>query len=287
MRYAIYTTNFGLLGDARLLAEMAAEAEAAGWDGLFLWDHLEWPDSEPAVDPWVALAACAMTTSRIRLGTMVTPLARRDIVKLARETVSVDRLSNGRLTLGVGLGWQTIPEWGSFGHQTDAKTRGEMLDEGLDVLAALWSGDPVDHQGAHYSVKTDGMAPPVQAPRIPVWIGGTWPSRKPFRRAARWDGMMPIAKTVMEGTDLTPDDIAEIASYSKEHRGAEAEPMEIAKGGMTAGADDTEEPSAFEAAGATWWLESIVPWGNTREGVLARIRQGPPAGGKGNRPPVD
>ncbi len=277
MQSAIYLPNFDLFGDARLLAEFAAEAEEAGWDGFFLWDHLEWPGSEPAVDPWVALAAIAMTTSRIRLGTMVTPLPRRDIVKLARETVSVDHLSNGRLILGVGLGWQTLPEWGSFGHQTDAKTRGEMLDEGLEVLAALWSGGPVEHKGPHYWVSTEGMAPPVQEPRIPVWVGGTWPSRKPFRRAARWDGMMPISKTVMEGVDLTAAEVAEIAAFSREHRSDGAEPMDIAKGGMTTGPDDVGEPHAFAAAGATWWLESIIPWGNSRDGALARIRKGPPA----------
>jgi alkanesulfonate monooxygenase SsuD/methylene tetrahydromethanopterin reductase-like flavin-dependent oxidoreductase (luciferase family) len=265
-----------MFGDARLLAEFAAEAEEAGWDGFFLWDHLQWPGSEPAVDPWVALAAVAMTTNQIRLGTMITPLPRRDIVKLARETASIDHLSNGRLILGVGLGWQTIPEWGGFGHQTDAKIRGEMLDEGLDVLAALWSGEPVDHQGPHYKVSTEGMSPPLQEPRIPVWVGGTWPSRKPFRRAARWDGMMPISKTAMEGGDLTPEDVAEIVAFSHQHRGDGATPMDIAKGGMTSGSDDIGEPSSFAAAGATWWLESIIPWGNSREGALARIRSGPP-----------
>jgi alkanesulfonate monooxygenase SsuD/methylene tetrahydromethanopterin reductase-like flavin-dependent oxidoreductase (luciferase family) len=140
----------------------------------------------------------------------------------------------------------------------------------------LWSGEPVNHHGPHYQVSTDGMTPPIQQPRIPVWVGGTWPSKKPFRRAARWDGMMPISKTVMEGGDLTTDDFAEIAAFSRQHRTNQTDPMDIAKGGMTIGPDDIAGPSAFAAAGATWWLESIIPWGNSRDAVLSRIRSGPP-----------
>ena len=275
MEYALYLPNFDLFGEAAVLAEFASLAEEADWDGFFIWDHLEWPGSEPAVDPWVALAAIAVGTDRIRLGTMITPVPRRDIVKLARETVSVDRLSGGRLVLGVGLGWETIPEWDSFGHESDKRVRGDMLDEGLGVLAALWSGDPVEHEGTHYRVSTQGMAPPVQQPRIPVWVGGGWPAKKPFRRAARWDGAMPISQNVMAGEDLTPSDISEVRAFIDTER-IDASPFDVVKGGSTVDASDTERPEAYRTAGATWWLESIVPWGNSLEAVKERIRSGPP-----------
>jgi alkanesulfonate monooxygenase SsuD/methylene tetrahydromethanopterin reductase-like flavin-dependent oxidoreductase (luciferase family) len=142
VRHGVVLPNFDLFGEATVMVELARLAEASGWDGFFIWDHLEWPGSEPAVDPWVALGAVAVSTERIRLGTMITPLPRRDVAKLARETVSVDRLSAGRFVLSVGLGWEGIPEWGAFGHERDRRVRGEMLDEGLEVLTALWTGDP-------------------------------------------------------------------------------------------------------------------------------------------------
>ncbi len=275
MKHGVYLPNFDLFGEAAVLAELAGLAEDSDWDGFFIWDHLEWPDSEPAVDPWVALAAIAVGTDRIRLGTMVTPLPRRDIVKLARETVSIDRLSGGRLVLGVGLGWETIPEWDAFGHVSDKRVRGEMLDEGLEVLAALWSGNEVQHDGVHYRVSTAGMAPPVQRPRIPIWVGGGWPAKKPFRRAARWDGAMPISPKVMEGEDLTPADIAEVRAFVQAQR-TDAGSFDVIRGGSTADASDTERPAAYRDAGATWWLESIVPWGNSLDAVKERIRSGPP-----------
>jgi alkanesulfonate monooxygenase SsuD/methylene tetrahydromethanopterin reductase-like flavin-dependent oxidoreductase (luciferase family) len=275
VRYGLHVPNFEFFGDASVLGDLARLGEEAGWDGFFIWDHLEWPGSEPAVDPWVALAVAAVRTSRIRLGTLITPLPRRDIVKLARETVSVDRLSEGRLVLGVGLGWETIPEWASFGHEPDKRVRGEMLDEGLEVLAALWSGNAVDHHGVHYRVSTPGQAPPVQEPRIPVWVGGGWPAKRPFRRAAKWDGVMPISSRVLQGEDLAPLDLEEISAFIGAER-VSGGPFEILKGGTTVDAADREQPEAYRAAGATWWLESLVPWGCTLEAVEQRIRLGPP-----------
>src|SRR5689334_13471095 len=179
---------------------MARDAEAAGWDGFFLWDHvILWPT--PTCDPWVALAAVALATERVRIGPLVTPLPRRRITKLARETVTLDHLSNGRLVLGVGIGlgpW----EWEYLGEETDLRTRGAMLDEGLELLTKLWSGEPVMHEGRFYTCRGDKgpndptpiptpfLPRPVQ-PRIPVWVAGTWPKKPPFRRAARWDGVVP------------------------------------------------------------------------------------------------
>src|ERR1700752_245816 len=140
MKYALYTPNFGYLGDAATLAELAAEAEQSGWDGFFIWDHLQFPGMEPTVDASIALTAMAMRSKRIVLGPMITPLPRRDVAKLARETTSLDQLSGGRLIMGFGLGWPSIPEWSGFGHESNPKARGAMLDEGLAVLETLWSG---------------------------------------------------------------------------------------------------------------------------------------------------
>ena len=275
MKYALYTPNFGYFGEAATLAEFAAEAEASGWDGFFIWDHLQWPQMEPAVDPWIALTAMAMKTKRIMLGPMITPLPRRDLAKLARETVSLDRLSRGRLILGIGLGWVPIPEWSGFGHETDLKTRGAMLDEGLSVLEALWSGEPVNHRGKYYKVVCDGFAQAAQKPRIPIWLGGTWPSVKPFRRAAKWDGVMPIAKNAMEGGNLSPSEIADVKRFIRD-QWDEDKPYDIARVGSTANSDDSSIVSEYAAVGATWWLEARDPWGTSQDELIERIRSGPP-----------
>jgi alkanesulfonate monooxygenase SsuD/methylene tetrahydromethanopterin reductase-like flavin-dependent oxidoreductase (luciferase family) len=275
MRYALYTPNFGYFGEAATLAEFAAEAEAFGWDGFFIWDHLQWPQMEPAVDPWIALTAMAMRTKRIVLGPMITPLPRRDLAKLARETVSLDRLSGGRLILGLGLGWIHNPEWSGFGHETDLKIRGEMLDEGLSVLEALWSGEPVDHRGKYYKVVCDGFAQAAQKPRIPIWLAGGWPSVKPFRRAAKWDGVMPMAKNAAEGGDLSPSEITDLKRFIRD-QWDEDKPYEIVFDGTTENANDTSVVAEYAAAGATWWLEARDPWDMSKDELMARIRSGPP-----------
>jgi alkanesulfonate monooxygenase SsuD/methylene tetrahydromethanopterin reductase-like flavin-dependent oxidoreductase (luciferase family) len=185
MQYALDLPPFGELADARALAALAHEAEDAGWDGFFIWDHIQTEPSMPVADPWVALSALAMTTERIRLGALVTPLPRRRPWKLARETVTLDRLSNGRLILGVGIGsdhWHH--ELSTFGEPVDDQTRAAMLDEGLEVLTGLWSGEPFSHQGQHYTVQSARFLPmPVQSPRIPIWVAGIWPRKAPLRRA--------------------------------------------------------------------------------------------------------
>lgn len=275
MKYALYTPNFGYFGDARVLADFAAEAEASGWDGFFLWDHLQFPDMEPAVDPWIALAAMAVNTERVAIGPMITPLPRRDLGKLARETASLDRLSGGRLIFGAGLGWAGIPEFAGFGHETQLKVRGEMLDEGLSILDKLWRGEAVEHAGEYYSVSCKPFSRPVQSPRIPVWIGGGWPSVKPFRRAAKWDGVIPMAKNELEGGTLSPQDIADVRRFIDEHR-VGTTPYDVVRMGMTQSADDTEAVSAYADAGVTWWLESRGPWSGTKEEFVARLRNGPP-----------
>jgi alkanesulfonate monooxygenase SsuD/methylene tetrahydromethanopterin reductase-like flavin-dependent oxidoreductase (luciferase family) len=202
LKFGVYLPNFGAFGEARTLAELAHDAEAAGWDGFFIWDHIARPMHTPVVDAWVALSAIAMRTERVRIGALVTPLPRRRPWKLARETASLDRLSNGRLVLGVGIGssgGQPV-EWEAFGEELDLKKRGEMLDESLEIINGLWSGEPFAFNGKHYQVKESQFLPtPLQTPRIPVWVAGNWPHHAPFRRAARWDGMIP--QTPAKGTD--------------------------------------------------------------------------------------
>lgn len=275
MKYAFYVPNFGYCGDAATLAELAALTEASGWDGFFIWDHVQFPGIEPAVDPWVALTAIAISTQNIKFGPMITPLPRRDIVNLARQSASVDRLSDGRLILGIGLGGEVLPEWSAFGHEEDAKTRGAMIDEGLEVLDALWSGEPVNHQGPHYKCVCDGFAKPVQEPRIPVWIAGTWPGTKPFRRAAKWDGTFVVSKTAMEGGVLSHDDVADLKNLIGA-QGSTRDDYDIATHGESSGPDDNARSTDIADAGVTWWIEAGSTFSHTLDQVKERIRQGPP-----------
>jgi alkanesulfonate monooxygenase SsuD/methylene tetrahydromethanopterin reductase-like flavin-dependent oxidoreductase (luciferase family) len=292
LRMAIYLPNYGPFGDARIIADLARDAESVGWDGFFLWDHMaefdETGATMPCVDSWLALTAAAMQTESIKLGTTVTPLPRRRPHKLARETVTLDRLSKGRLILSVGIGGGKV-EWDNLGEETDLRTRGDMLDEGLEILVGLWSGAPFHYEGEHYQIEqAHFLPPPFQQPRIPIWVGGFWPHKRPFRRMARWDGMFPLFNVY--GPEQDPI-LAEAVAYVK----AERErlnikgPFEVIKMGMTPG-DDPEEAAirvnAAAKAGATWWLELIMPevYGfyptdpKAFSALRERVMQGPPAG---------
>lgn len=276
MHYGLYLPNFGDETSVRSLATLAREAEEAGWDGFFLWDHIVYRARPPVnmVDPWIALAAIAMTTERIRFGTTVTPIARRRPWVLARETVSLDHLSGGRLILGVGLGDPPNLEFAQFGEEADDRIRAAKLDEGLDILNGLWSGQPTRHQGKHYQMQKTVFQPTsLQQPRIPVWVAGFWPHKAPFRRAARWDGVIPLQRGGLE-----PGDYTAIASYIKEERTAET-PFDIVKIGATPG-DNSAKASkivdAYASVGVTWWLESLFTRRDSCEKMRERIRQGPP-----------
>jgi alkanesulfonate monooxygenase SsuD/methylene tetrahydromethanopterin reductase-like flavin-dependent oxidoreductase (luciferase family) len=276
MKFALYLPNFGREHSARALADLAAEAEAAGWDGFFLWDHVNsGEDPVPMLDVWVALAAMAMTTTRLRLGATVTPVPRRRPWKLARETVTLDHLSGGRLTLGVGLG---IPEdYEPFGEAFEAKAVAARLDESLEILAGLWSGRPFEHRGEQYRVGPVAFRPPsLQQPRIPVWVGGWWPNKAPFRRAARWDGVIPLKS----GGDslLSPAELAELCAFIRAERRS-PEPFDVAIIQWSDPSDPAgaaEKAAAYAAAGATWWLESLYPQQDSLAALRRRIRQGPP-----------
>lgn len=196
MKIALSLPPFGQLADPLVLVDIAVAAEEADFDGVFLWDHIYRPESDPKeiLDPWVVLGAQALSTKRIRLGPMVTPVTRRRPIKLAREVITVDHLSQGRLTLGLGLGVDSGGELTRFGEIVDAKERGDRLDEGVDLLTAFWSGEPVTHDGAAYRADEVTVLPrPVQFPRVPMWFAARGASAKrPLRRAARFDGLVPI-----------------------------------------------------------------------------------------------
>ncbi len=273
--------------DAALLCRLASDAERAGWDGFFLWDDVAGgPDAPPMTDPWVALSAIAGATHTMRIGPMVAILPRRRPWKVARETVALDHISGGRLILGVGIGDGPI-EGPQLNEEQDQRTRGAMLDEALDVITGLWSGEPFSYSGAHYRTQDTRFLPrPVQAPRIPIWVGGAWPNKPPFRRAARWDGVCPLGKGLGLGEMLRPEQVREIAAYVNAHR-TTTDPWDIVHIGTTSGTDvaaDTAIVRTYADAGVTWWLENISPWAFAwtegspwpLEQMHYRILQGPP-----------
>jgi alkanesulfonate monooxygenase SsuD/methylene tetrahydromethanopterin reductase-like flavin-dependent oxidoreductase (luciferase family) len=268
-------------GDARTASELAAVAEQHGWDGFFVWEPV-W-----GVDAWVTLAAAAMTTSRIRLGTLLTPLPRRRPWDLAGQVGTVDNLSAGRVILSVGLG-AVHDGWLAFETDPGRRDRAELLDEGLDVVRGLLSGEPFAYDGKHYQVKpTDFMLPPppVQRPHPPIWVVGGWPAPRSMRRAARADGWLPnlLAPAGPPGKP-TPDTLREGVAFIREVREAGGLPMagyDVITEGVTPAADPAaarEEVAAWQAAGATWWIEGdwSVERTTVQEYAMQRLSAGPP-----------
>ena len=276
---AVGVPNVGPFGDPSLLVKLAVAAEEHGWDGFFIWDHeLYWDPQWAVADPVVVIAAIAARTSRVRFGIMVNVLARRRAGKVARESVTLDRLSGGRLVFGAGLG--SLPEeFTAFGEPGGARERAARLDESLDLIDALWRGEPVTFRGEHLTATGVTMLPrPVQQPRIPVWCGGRWPNKAPFRRAARWDGVMPTHSGYGLGQTMPPDDLRAVIRYTRGHRTA-AGPFDVALEGRTDGAAPDRggrHVARYAGAGLTWWIEALGWWRGTPQDALARIRQGPP-----------
>ncbi len=268
MRYGYYAPNFDVCGDANVLADLAAAAEDAGWDGFFIWDHLQF--IEPAVDPWIALTAMALRTRRILLGTLVTPVPRRHIAKLAREVISLDRLSQGRLVLGAGAGFPHLPDYAAFGDQTDRASRAAKLDEGLHLLDRLMSGEPVNYDGAHYQVNCAAFQRPIQSPRVPIWVAAAWPARRPLDRALRWDGVVPVGRM---GLEVAVQDIAAIRAYVAERRDR---PIDITCFGITHTAEDRERVRSCYDAGATWWIDYYDHRKGSLSTLKRRLELGPP-----------
>lgn len=274
MQYGFVIPN----GDVQTVAALAREIEEAGWDGAFYWDGIYVGPDAPVYDPWVVMAAMALATERVRIGAMLTPLSRRRPWKVAREAVTLDHLSGGRLVMPVGLG---APEsFGPFGEVTDRKERAALLDESLAILTGLWSGQPFGFQGKHYRFPEVTFLPaPVQGGGIPLWVVGAWGSERSMARVLRHDGIIPNKLTPdRTHAAITPDDIRAIRDYAAARRPA-ATPFAIIAEGTT----PTGDPAAaaaqvrpFAEAGATWWIES--PWTapNGPDELRARIAQGPP-----------
>ena len=284
MRYSINIPNFGDFADAEVVASVASASENAGWDALFVWDHVvhNKRDRQSFGDPWMLLTAAALATTRIKLGPLVTPVPRRRPQQVARQVSTLDNLSAGRVIFGAGLGGPIEDEYGSFGDPTDPRLLAEQLDEGLDLLDRYWSGDAVTHEGRHYQVRDVILLPtPVQRPRPPIWIGGFWPARRPMRRAARWDGAVPLFESATHGHVPPLDEVRDLVAYVGSHRdGDSGRPFELVLGGPS----PTDPGAARDLlgplieAGATWWDERrpIDDQVHRLEPVLSRIEAGPP-----------
>lgn len=286
MRYSINVPNFGEFADPRAFAELARRAEAAGWDAVWVWDHLmhERRMQRVVADPWILLAAAGLATERVLLGPMVTPLGRRRPGKVAREVTTLDRLTGGRIVLGVGLGAPIEDEFGRFGETTAPRVIAERLDESLDALALLWTGEPVTYQGKHVSLDDVVFRPtPVQRPRVPIWVAGTWPNKAPMRRAARWDGYIPLLPGTEEGTVPEADVVRSLTASLAERRaesGRADEPFDVVAGGTSpAGQRGVDLVAPLADAGANWWNEGLPldsPDLERLGPMLRRVEQGPP-----------
>ena len=285
MRCSINIPNLGDFADPRVVAQAARLTEEAGWDGLFIWDHLIGYNRD-LVGEFAAtnilLAAAALATDRIRLGTQVTPVPRRRPRQLVRGIATLDRLSGGRMVLGVGLGDPAENEYGRFGESTDPKVLAGLLDEGLAVMMLLWSGEPVSFHGRHYSVDDVIMRPvPVQHPRVPIWVGGHWPHKPPARRAARWDGA--VITTGAWDQPPEPGVIADMHGYIHAHRrdaGLDDQPFELVIGGSSPANEVAAHDilGSLADAGATWWDERFaIDTLGRLDAVRARVEHGPPA----------
>ena len=279
MQYGLSLPTGAECGDPRFLLTLAERAEVVGWDGLFLEDYVCYGGdaSAPTCNTWAALAAIAARTDRIRLGTEVTPLTRRRPWNVAREAAAVDQLSESRMILGVGLGdtGEAVGVDASFirfGEEQDARTRGEMLDEALEIVAGLWSGEPFSFAGKHYTVANATFLPrPLQQPRIPIWIGGGYPNPRPTRRALQWDGSC-LYKETHGGPweNMTPDDVRTLRDA------AGGRQFTIAVGGSGRGEDweaEREHIRAVAEASADWWIEWVPP--NERDVMVEAVERGP------------
>lgn len=262
MRHGLLVANVGTYSDPRNVVRVAETAEAAGWEALLLWDHLAFVWGPPAGDAWTTLAAVAARTTRLLVGTGVTPVPRRRPHVLAQSAATLDLLSGGRFVFGAGLGG--IPdEFAAFGEDSAQRVRAERLDEGLDLLRHLWSGDRVDHEGRHFTAKGVTLAPlPLQQP-LPIWVGGN--SARARARAARFDGWFADSSDP-ERMTISPDELAQLAATIGRGPGFEI---------VVHGYADRADPAAYAAAGATWWLEDIHDMRGSLEELLALVARGP------------
>ena len=265
IRFALDFPPFGELAHPKMLAEVAVAAEEAGWDGVFLWDHIMYREPiTDAGDPWIGLAAIAAATERVVLGPMVTPLPRRRPQIVARQAAALDQLSGGRFVLGAGLGLdRSGRELSAFGEEPDDKTRAAMLDESLQIIDGLWSGEVFTSTGIHYTVDDVRFLPrPVQGPRPPIWLAGRWPNRRPMRRAARWDGLFLIDQT-------DPGELASAAEFIEQERGT------LDSFDLVTHRPYGTDPAPWIDAGATWWVTE-TPFESSAAAIFEVAEAGPP-----------
>jgi alkanesulfonate monooxygenase SsuD/methylene tetrahydromethanopterin reductase-like flavin-dependent oxidoreductase (luciferase family) len=272
MRFGLSVPNFA---EPQRLLEVARAADGAGWDGFFLWDHIvvDRDAPVPISEPWTVLAAAATATSRVRLGTLVTPLGRRRPWVLARQVTTVDHLSDGRAVLGVGLGVPPEAEYAALGEPADPRRHARLLDEGLGVLAALWSGERVVHDGADHHIHGVRFLPrPVQAPRVPIWVAASLPARAGVRRAARWEGVAPLFAHGDEFRPVTPEEVAGIVDEIGRRR-EDGGRFDVV---VWAVAPDAVRRREYERAGATWLIEGPAPDPDWLADAMAIASAGPP-----------
>ena len=267
MRFGLHVPQLGALAEPRAIVDLARRAEAAGWDGYFVWDHVMHRGDPPACDPWVALGAIAASTERLVLGPMITPLPRRRPWRVARETTTLDRLSGGRTVLGVGIGTDSYGEFSAFAEPAlDNRTRATMLDEALEVVTALWRGERLTHTGEHFHIDAVIQTPtPLQQPRIPIWCAAVWPNQAPLRRAARWDGVVPVGS-------LSSADAGDLLAEVMRHRQATT-PFDFV---LPSSAGTGGSLAEYADAGVTWWLHSIAPT-DELAATRALVDAGPPS----------
>ena len=268
MKYGVIITG----GSVDEQIGLARAAESAGWDGVFTWDGIHVGDSMDVHDPWVLMAAFAGVTERVRIGAIIQPLARRRPWKVARETVTLDHVSHGRFVLCVGLGTPDDAGFERVGEPTDRRTRAERLDETLQILTGLWSGEPFGFAGAHYRFEPMAVRPtPIQQPRIPIWVVGAWPSERSMGRAARYEGLLP---NVLDGRDLSPGVLAEMRDWIAAHRPLDGFDIVVEGTTPTDAAEARRVVAPWVGAGATWWIES--DWDANAARTRRRIKAGPP-----------
>ena len=267
MQHGLVLANIGSYSDPRVVARVAAEAEAAGWHGVFVWDHLGFVWDGPAGDAWILLTAAALATERVFLGTAVTPVPRRRPHVLAHQVATLESLAPGRIVFGAGLGGNE-GELRRFGEPVDERLRARLLDEGLDVLRALWSGERVDHRGAHFTVDGVTLAPAPATPP-PIWVGGNAPPA--LRRAARFDGWIANSVDIAAMT-LAPEEVAAKLAVIEAARRTVAPFAAVVMGYSEPG--DAALRRSYAAAGATWWLEGLHDVRAPLEEALERVRAG-------------
>jgi len=274
----------GEFANPSVLAELAVEAEHAGWDGVFVWDTLlfDVDTMPPVIDPWVMLAVIATSTSRVKIGPMIAQLARRRPWEVARQVVTLDHLSHGRFILGAGLGYAAEADFGHFGMPSDGRARADLLDESLHVIAGLCSGEPFGHQGREYTIKETLLRPRPVQDYIPIWIGGYWPHKRPMRRAARWHGAFPAPQVVptadgFAAMPFPPEEISRVRSYIERHRPNE-DPFDL----VISHALPIDDPAAaakevrrYEQVGVTWIVRDWLPWETGLDEMRAQLRRGP------------